>query len=135
MLTPEKLNAMKKLKKEFTELQSNPITSLGVTVGLPNPNDLFTWQISLLGPSETPYEGGVFFLEADFPDNYPTAGPKIKFLTIGFLLLWIKLSLIFFNCSMLIILIIMDNQAKNLEIIDHYLKNIVENGYSFMPNK
>ena len=81
MLTPEKLNAMKKLKKEFTELQSNPITSLGVTVGLPNPNDLFTWQISLLGPSETPYEGGVFFLEADFPDNYPTGGPKIKFLT------------------------------------------------------
>ena len=81
MLTPEKLNAMKKLKKEFTELQSNPITSLGVTVGLPNPNDLFTWQISLLGPSETPYEGGVFFLEADFPDNYPTSGPKIKFLT------------------------------------------------------
>ena len=81
MLTPEKLNAMKKLKKEFTELQSNPITSLGVTVGLPNPNDLFTWQISLLGPSETPYEGGVFFLEAEFPDNYPTGGPKIKFLT------------------------------------------------------
>ena len=81
MLTPEKLNAMKKLKKEFTELQSNPITSLGVTVGLPNPSDLFTWQISLLGPSETPYEGGVFFLEAKFPDNYPTGGPKIKFLT------------------------------------------------------
>ena len=81
MLTPEKLNAMKKLKKEFTELQSNPITSLGVTVGLPDPSNIFKWQISLLGPSETPYEGGVFFLEAEFPDNYPTGGPKIKFLT------------------------------------------------------
>ena len=81
MLNPQKLKAMKQLKKEFTELQTNPITSLGVTVGLPDPSNIFRWQISLLGPSETPYEGGVFFLEAEFPDNYPTGGPKIKFLT------------------------------------------------------
>ena len=39
------------------------------------------WKVSMIGPQKTPYEGGVFFLEAVFPDNYPTAGPKIKFLT------------------------------------------------------
>ena len=81
MLNPQKLKAMKQLKKESTELQTNPITSLGVTVGLPDPNNIFRWQISLLGPSDTPYEGGVFFLEALFPDNYPIGGPKIKFKT------------------------------------------------------
>ena len=37
--------------------------------------------LEIKGNNKTPYEGGVFFLEADFPDNYPTAGPKIKFLT------------------------------------------------------
>ena len=55
MLNPQKLKAMKQLKKEFTELQTNPITSLGVTVGLPDKSNIFKWQISLLGPSETPY--------------------------------------------------------------------------------
>ena len=81
MIPKYKLEAMKKLKKEFNDLQNNPIISLGVTVGLPDKNNIFKWKISLLGPSETPYEGGVFILEANFPDNFPTEGPKIKFLT------------------------------------------------------
>ena len=81
MIPAQKLAAMKKLKAEFQELQTNPITSLGVTVGLPDQSNIFRWQISLLGPSDTPYEGGVFFLEALFPDNYPIGGPKIKFKT------------------------------------------------------
>ena len=81
MLNQTKLNAMKQLKKEFNDLQTNPITSLGVTVGLVNQNNIFKWGISMVGPSDTPYAGGTFFLEADFPDDYPRKGPKIKFLT------------------------------------------------------
>ena len=81
MLSKQKLEAMKKLKKEFNDLQNNPITSLGVTVGLPDKNNIFKWKISMLGPSDTPYQGGVFILEANFPEGYPQQGPKIKFLT------------------------------------------------------
>ena len=81
MMTPEKLEAMKLLKKEFTSLQNNPIATFGVSVGLPNPNDLFTWRITMLGPQDTPYAGGLFLLEAKFPNDYPKNGPKIKFLT------------------------------------------------------
>ena len=81
MINPVKLKAMKQLKKEFDDLQRNPITSLGVTVGLINPNNIFKWKITMFGPSDTPYAGGLFFLEADFPEDYPKNGPKIKFLT------------------------------------------------------
>ena len=81
MLSKEKLDAMRKLRKEFDALQNNPITSLGVTVGLPDPQNIFKWKISMLGPADTPYAGGVFILEANFPDTYPKDGPKIKFLT------------------------------------------------------
>ena len=81
MLSKEKLEAMKTLKKEFNALKNNPITSLGVTVGLVNESNIFQWKISMVGPQDTPYAGGIFFLQADFPDNYPKGKPNIKFLT------------------------------------------------------
>ena len=81
MLPKQKLNAMKQLKQEFANLQNNPICSLGVTVGLPDKSNIFKWKISMLGPADTPYAGGVFILEATFPDGYPNQGPKVKFLT------------------------------------------------------
>ena len=79
MLTPKKLQTMKYLKNEFQQLQNDPILSLGATVGLPNPSNIFHWNITLLGPVDTPYKGGMFFLTADFPDDYPEKKPEIKF--------------------------------------------------------
>ena len=79
MLSKEKLEAMKYLKNEFNNLQNDPITSLGCTVGLIK-NDIFHWRVSLAGPSDTPYAGGQFFLTADFPDNYPIGKPEVKFI-------------------------------------------------------
>ena len=78
MLSKEKLAAMKYLKKEYDNLQNDPILSLGCTVGLVN-NDIFHWKITLLGPVDTPYAGGLFILTADFPDNYPNSKPEVKF--------------------------------------------------------
>ena len=49
MLKKEKLEAMKLLKKEFEALKTNPITSLGVTVGLVKENNIFQWKISMVG--------------------------------------------------------------------------------------
>ena len=78
MLNPQKMQALKYLKKEFDQLQKDPVLALGVTVGLVN-NDIFHWKISLSGPQDTPYAGGLFFLTADFPDTYPNDKPEVKF--------------------------------------------------------
>ena len=79
MMPPEKVNAMRILKKELEELQKDPIITLGVTVGEVQKGDVFHWQITMLGPQDTPYANGLFYLIADFPDNYPIRGPKIRF--------------------------------------------------------
>ena len=35
----------------------------------------------MLGPIDTPYEGGTFLLNIDFPQEYPIKPPKIRFRT------------------------------------------------------
>ena len=81
MISPQKLATMKYLKKEFDAIQKDPILSLGSTVGL-NPkykNDIFHWIVTLIGPTDTPYAGGTFFLTVDFLESYPKHKPEVKF--------------------------------------------------------
>ena len=79
MEDPTKLNAISQLNKELKEFHEDPIITLGVTVGLIKKDDPFHWQITMLGPQDTPYADGLFFLTADFPNDYPIHGPKVKF--------------------------------------------------------
>ena len=81
MLSKKKLEAMKYIKKEFNKLQNDPILSLGCTVGLNEKynKDIFHWKITLIGPIDTPYAGGMFFLTADFSENYPKVKPEVRF--------------------------------------------------------
>jgi ubiquitin-conjugating enzyme E2 Z len=37
----------------------------------------------IVGPFETPYEGGFFYFIINCPDNYPHAPPKVKLMTTG----------------------------------------------------
>lgn len=34
-------------------------------------------QVLILGPTQSPYEGGVFKLELFLPEDYPMAPPKV----------------------------------------------------------
>ncbi|RIA81235.1 ubiquitin-conjugating enzyme/RWD-like protein [Glomus cerebriforme] len=44
-------------------------------------HDIFRWMATLIGPSNSPYSGGVFFLDIRLPANYPLEPPKINFTT------------------------------------------------------
>ena len=78
MSSQAKKKAMRILKQELEDLQKDPIVTLGVVVG--QLKDVFHWQMTMLGPQDTPYANGLFYLRATFPEDYPKHGPKIKFL-------------------------------------------------------
>ena len=69
-----------RIMKEFIDLKENPISNCGITVDLMDDN-YREWKVSLLGPKDTSYRGGLFFLSIKFPESYPNSAPEVCFLT------------------------------------------------------
>ena len=69
------------INNEYQDLRQNPIAALGVSVGMPFPDNPYIWQCSMLGPSDTSFRGGLFYLRIIFPENYPQIGPEVYFVT------------------------------------------------------
>ncbi|XP_023794869.1 ubiquitin-conjugating enzyme E2 G1 isoform X3 [Cyanistes caeruleus] len=62
-----------------SELNKNPVE--GFSAGLIDDNDLYRWEVLIIGPPDTLYEGGVFKAHLTFPKDYPLRPPKMKFIT------------------------------------------------------
>ena len=75
------MSSTQKLKKEFEEFKDNAIINLGITVGLIEKHNYHKWKATLLGPKDSSYKGGLFYLELLFPEEYPNKVPEIRFLT------------------------------------------------------
>ncbi|XP_009467256.1 PREDICTED: ubiquitin-conjugating enzyme E2 G1 [Nipponia nippon] len=61
------------------QLNKNPVE--GFSAGLIDDNDLYRWEVLIIGPPDTLYEGGVFKAHLTFPKDYPLRPPKMKFIT------------------------------------------------------
>ena len=44
-------------------------------------NNLFEWQFEIEGGEGSPYSGGLFYLKAKFPEDFPNKSPEVCFLT------------------------------------------------------
>lgn len=68
-----------RLTKELCDLKKEPDESFDA--GPIDSKDFSRWRCSLIGPKESPYEGGVFFVSFDFAVDYPFRPPKVRFVT------------------------------------------------------
>jgi len=76
------MNSIKRIRKELTDFQQNPpkYCTLGELKG-GDAGDPTHWDVTLIGPDDTPYSGGIFLIDVDFPPEYPFKPPSIVFKT------------------------------------------------------
>ena len=68
-----------RLKKELEEL--NKIESKDFGAEPFDDSDMFNWQAFIIGPEESPYEGGYFNLKIEFHSDFPFKPPRVYFQT------------------------------------------------------
>lgn len=71
--------AQLRLVQEIKNMENDPPSYC--SAGPPNSDNIFYWEGIIMGPSDSPYSGGVFLLDINFPMKYPFKPPSIRFKT------------------------------------------------------
>mmetsp|Transcript_14421 Transcript_14421/g.40954 ORF Transcript_14421/g.40954 Transcript_14421/m.40954 type:complete len:172 (+) Transcript_14421:48-563(+) len=65
------------LRRQLKDLMRSPLE--GFSAGLVDDTNIFEWQITVMGPPDTLYEGGCFNAVMSFPPDYPNNPPSCRF--------------------------------------------------------
>ena len=83
-------SALKRLMAEYRQLCKNP--SEGIVAGPKVEENFFEWECLIMGPSDTPFEYGVFPASLSFPKDYPIGNLKKSFSQVDIILFVIYLN-------------------------------------------
>ena len=74
--------ALNRINKELKQLEEHydeqDLFSRLFSGGLVEEDHPFKWQATIMGPPDTPYDGGVFFFDIELSHDYPFKPPKMK---------------------------------------------------------
>ena len=68
----------KRIQRELMDMKQSPPPNCSAGVAGDNLN---RWHGTIIGPEGTPYTGGLFHLDIEFPKNYPFKPPHVTFKT------------------------------------------------------
>lgn len=70
------MSAIKRLQTEYSQIIKDPNYFYSVE---PDKKNFLKWNILIIGPSETIFEGAIINCSMEFPKEYPNKAPVFKF--------------------------------------------------------
>jgi ubiquitin-protein ligase len=75
-------DTINRLLKDVKQIIKNPLTSNGIYY-VHDESDMMKGYAMIVGPEDTPYFGGFYFFELNYPHDYPHSPPKAVYYTNG----------------------------------------------------
>ena len=81
-MIPISKETISRLLHDVKNIMRSPLTDNGIYY-VHDDEDMLKGYALIMGPSDTPYFGGAFFFEFNYPTDYPHSPPSLKYCTNG----------------------------------------------------